>query len=128
MSTQETENLDDEVFTKRHLKHETDEKRRKRYYLFKYLCKFYTHIDNLFVIRWDLQRIREQRRYEKLRARYEGEDRCQDRIRSHAPSEQSANGAVVSLWSGPEDVTYVQVEPWLPVSAFGSPLPNLAPT
>ena len=26
------ENLDDEVFSKRHLKHEVDEKRRKRYY------------------------------------------------------------------------------------------------
>lgn len=73
---------------------------------------------------WDLQRIREQRRYEKLRARYEGEDRSQDRVRSQAPVE--LGGVVASLWAGPEDVTHVQVEPWLPVSVFGVPLPNLA--
>ncbi|KAI9560069.1 hypothetical protein GHT06_014079 [Daphnia sinensis] len=109
-STHGIENLDDEVFSKRHQKHETDEKRRKR---------------------WDLQRFREQRRYEKLRARYEGEDRSQDRVRTHAPVEVSSSSCLgancSTLWAGPEDVTHVQVEPWLPVSVFGAPLPNIAP-
>ena len=81
-----------------------------------------------FIDRWDLQRIREQRRYEKLRARYEGEDRSQDRVRSQAPVDPGTVCVVGSLWSGPEDVTHVQVEPWLPVSVFGVPLPNLTPS
>jgi len=86
--------------------------------------------------RWDLQRIREQRQYEKLRARYEGEDRSLDRVRTRAPSGTSSNPldpstassaavVVTSLWATPEDVTHVQVEPWLPVAAFGAPLPNV---
>lgn len=90
--------------------------------------------------RWDLQRIREQRQYEKLRARYEGEDRSLDRVRNRAPAQSgtssnpldpssgiasSAAVVVTSLWATPEDVTHVQVEPWLPVAAFGAPLPNV---
>lgn len=43
-----TENLDDEIFLKRHLKSEIDERRRKR---------------------WDMQQLREQRRTERLRRR-----------------------------------------------------------
>jgi len=107
------ENLDDEVFTKRHLKHEIDEKRRKR---------------------WDLQRIREQRQYEKLRARYEGEDRSQDRCSpSTATATSSASRSigetvVQSLWPQPEDASHLQVEPWLPVTAFGAPLVNVVQT
>jgi hypothetical protein len=42
-----TENMEDEIYLKRHQKSETDEKRRKR---------------------WDIQRIREQRMYEKLKS------------------------------------------------------------
>lgn len=97
------ENLDDEVFSKRHLKHELDEKRRKR---------------------WDAQRIREQRQYEKLRARYEGEDRSQDR--SSCPTRSEAT--TTSFWQSPEDVTHMQIETWLPVSVFGAPLPNIIQT
>ena len=78
------------------------------------------------VFRWDLQRIREQRKYEKLRARYEGEDRSQDRIRTQVPTEQEPGGVIASFWAGPEDVTHIQVEPWLPVSVFGAPLPNIS--
>ena len=83
---------------------------------------------------WDLQRIREQRQYEKLRARYEGEDRSQDRMRSQAiPSRSPASvdqpgggsGVVTSLWASTEDVAHIQIEPWLPVSVFGGPLPNI---
>ena len=43
-----TENIEDETFLRRHQKFELDEKRRKR---------------------WDIQRMREQRHCEKLRAR-----------------------------------------------------------
>ncbi len=82
-----------------------------------------------FFHRWDLQRFREQRRYEKLRARYEGEDRSQDRVRTQAPAELSTTSGTQcgTLWAGPEDVTHIQVEPWLPVSVFGIPLPNIGP-
>lgn len=88
---------------------------------------------SIVVFRWDLQRIREQRRYEKLRARYEGEDRSQDRGKSKASPRRSGAfendaTALTSFWSGPEDVTHIQVEPWLPVNVFGSPLPNLPRT
>ena len=44
----ETQNLDDEIFAKRHAKPEQEEKRRKR---------------------WDMQRMREQRLYEKLQGK-----------------------------------------------------------
>lgn len=71
-----TENLEDEIFIKRHAKPEQDEKRRKR---------------------WDLQRMREQRHYERLRERYE--------------SRQSANEPTVSgsgsLWPCPESAMYL---------------------
>ena len=88
-----------------------------------------------------MQRIREQRQYEKLRARYEGEDRSQDRMRSQAIPNRSlssttasvdqqpgagAVGIVTSLWAGTEDVAHIQIEPWLPVSVFGAPLPNIS--
>lgn len=45
-----TENLDDDVFNRRHLRLENDERRRKR---------------------WDVQRIREQRHIERLKQRQE---------------------------------------------------------
>jgi hypothetical protein len=83
--------------------------------------------------RWDLQRIREQRQYEKLRARYEGEDRSQDR-RSTSSSSRGRTGdsetatETTSLWSQPEDVSHLQVEHWLPVTAFGAPLASVSPT
>ena len=83
---------------------------------------------------WDLQRIREQRQYEKLRARYEGEDRSQDRCSpSTATATSSASRSigetvVQSLWPQPEDASHLQVEPWLPVTAFGAPLVNVVQT
>ncbi|XP_064091709.1 male-specific lethal 1-like 1 isoform X3 [Macrobrachium nipponense] len=91
-----TENLEDEIFIKRHAKPEQDEKRRKR---------------------WDLQRMREQRHYERLRERYE--------------SRQSANEPTVSgsgsLWPCPESAMYLHVEDTLPVCAFGQPLARIPP-
>ncbi|XP_068211350.1 male-specific lethal 1 homolog isoform X2 [Palaemon carinicauda] len=91
-----TENLEDEIFIKRHAKPEQDEKRRKR---------------------WDLQRMREQRHYERLRERYE--------------SRQTANEPTVSgsgsLWPCPESAVYLHVEDTLPVCAFGQPLARIPP-
>ena len=52
-SMEGTENIEDETVLKRHNKPEMDEKRRKR---------------------WDLQRLRQQRQVERLRARYDSAD------------------------------------------------------
>ena len=52
-SMEGTENIEDETVLKRHNKPELDEKRRKR---------------------WDLQRLRQQRQVERLRARYDSSD------------------------------------------------------
>ncbi|XP_018320516.1 male-specific lethal 1 homolog isoform X2 [Agrilus planipennis] len=94
-----TENLDDEVFNKRHLKHENDERRRKR---------------------WDVQRIREQRIVEKLKQR-------QERVASGSKGEDQSE-PVQSLWPLPEDIKYLEVCDQLPVSALGAPLPRFTPS
>ncbi|XP_042216144.1 male-specific lethal 1 homolog isoform X2 [Homarus americanus] len=91
-----TENLEDEVFLKRHAKPEQDEKRRKR---------------------WDLQRMREQRHYERLRERYEGRQN---------PSEPEVSG-YRTLWPNPESAVYLHVDDCLPVCAFGQPMARIPP-
>ena len=61
-SLEGTENLEDEIFIKRHQKPEIDEKRRKR---------------------WDMQRLREQRMYEKLKSgRTGGKEDDDDKARA----------------------------------------------
>lgn len=98
-SMEGTENLDDEVYNKRHMRLENDERRRKR---------------------WDVQRIREQRIVEKLKQRQErvgSGSRVDDQIES-----------VVSLWPPLEDVKYLEVCDNLPVSAFGAPIVRFPPT
>ncbi|KAF2352680.1 PEHE domain [Trinorchestia longiramus] len=74
-----TENLEDEVFTKRHHKLEQDEKRRKR---------------------WDLQRLREQRQYEKLRERYEVRNSSVPSTSSTDMDSSSCTGLHCHLHSG----------------------------
>ncbi|XP_071515242.1 uncharacterized protein [Panulirus ornatus] len=91
-----TENLEDEVFLKRHARPEQDEKRRKR---------------------WDLQRMREQRHYERLRERYEGRQTA---------SEPEVSG-YRSLWPNPESALYLHVDDCLPVCAFGQPMARIHP-
>ncbi|XP_058808572.1 male-specific lethal 1-like 1 [Phymastichus coffea] len=97
-----TENLDDEIFNKRHLKLENDERRRKR---------------------WDVQRIREQRHIEKLKQRQERQ--------SHHPTCMNVNHTgpclataeeenVITLWPELDQIQSIQVDPQLPVSSFGS--------
>lgn len=92
-----TENLEDEVFLKRHAKPEQDEKRRKR---------------------WDLQRMREQRHYERLRERYEGRQNT---------SEPEVSAGYRSLWPNPESALYLLVDDCLPVCAFGQPMARIPP-
>lgn len=92
-----TENLEDEVFLKRHSKPEQDEKRRKR---------------------WDLQRMREQRHYERLRERYEGRQNT---------SEPEVSAGNRTLWPNPESALYLLVDDYLPVCAFGQPMARIPP-
>lgn len=97
-SMEGTENLDDEVYNKRHMRLETDERRRKR---------------------WDVQRIREQRIVEKLKQR-------QERIGSGSRVDEQSE-SVKSLWPPLEDIKYLEVCDQLPVSAFGVPIPRFLP-
>ncbi|XP_063241498.1 male-specific lethal 1 homolog isoform X2 [Bacillus rossius redtenbacheri] len=102
-SMEGTENLDDEVFSKRHQRHELDERRRKR---------------------WDVQRIREQRQIEKLKQREQAASR-----RSSAGGRcREAEEPLVSLWPQPDDAKYLEVVERVPVGAFGQPVPSFLPS
>lgn len=94
-----TENLDDDVYAKRHARLENDEKRRKR---------------------WDVQRIREQRIVEKLKQR-------EQKNAAASKGEGETLDSISSLWPGLEDIKYLEVCDNLPVSAFGAPLPRISP-
>ncbi|KAL4659871.1 hypothetical protein GN956_G181 [Arapaima gigas] len=87
------ENLDDSVFLKRHAKLELDEKRRKR---------------------WDIQRIREQRMFQRLQQRM-----------NKKKGFQESEPEVSSFYPDIEDVESLLITPFLPVVAFGRPLPKL---
>ncbi|KAJ8284536.1 hypothetical protein COCON_G00033860 [Conger conger] len=87
------ENLDDGVFLKRHAKLELDEKRRKR---------------------WDIQRIREQRMFQRLQQRMNKKKGIQE-----------SEPEVLSFYPDTEDVESLMITPFLPVVAFGRPLPKL---
>lgn len=91
------ESLDDSVFLKRHAKLELDEKRRKR---------------------WDIQRIREQRMLQRLQQRME-------KKKPNVVQESEPEGS--SFHPDLENVEAIMVTPFLPVVAFGRPLPNLTP-
>lgn len=87
------EMLDDGVFLKRHAKLELDEKRRKR---------------------WDIQRIREQRMFQRLQQRMNKKKGIQE-----------SEPEVASFYPDTEDVESIIITPFLPVVAFGRPLPKL---
>lgn len=89
------EPMDDGSFLKRHLKLELDEKRRKR---------------------WDIQRIREQRMFQRLQLRMNRKKVVTD----NEPD-------IASFYPDTEDVESIEVTPFLPVVAFGRPLPKLTP-
>jgi male-specific lethal 1 len=109
-----TENIEDETLLKRHQKPEADEKRRKR---------------------WDVQRLREQRHVERLRARYDPND---DHLNVVKPSTSKAAKSKIkppaeiakvsldlkSLNPNPEEATEIVVQEFIPVSAFGCVLPK----
>jgi male-specific lethal 1 len=87
------EALEDGVFLKRHLKLELDEKRRKR---------------------WDIQRIREQRMFQRLQQRMNKKKVVQE-----------VEPEISSFYPDCEDVESIVITPFLPVVAFGRPLPKL---
>ncbi|XP_069016196.1 male-specific lethal 1 homolog isoform X2 [Embiotoca jacksoni] len=87
------EPLDDGAFSKRHMKLELDEKRRKR---------------------WDIQRIREQRMFQRLQQRM-------NRKKTVPETEPELS----SFYPDTEDVETIVITPFLPVVAFGRPLPKL---
>lgn len=89
-----TEPLDDGVFLKRHMKLELDEKRRKR---------------------WDIQRIREQRMFQRLQQRMN-----RKKVVTETEPELS------SFYPDTEDVETIVITPFLPVVAFGRPLPKMS--
>ncbi|GJQ70615.1 hypothetical protein Trydic_g23007 [Trypoxylus dichotomus] len=91
-----TENLDDDVYNRRHSRLEYDERRRKR---------------------WDVQRIREQRLIEKLKQR-------QERTGSNSRMDEQSE-PVQSLWPSADDIRVLEICDTLPVSAFGCPVAKL---
>lgn len=90
-----TENIDDDIFLKRHMKLEIDEKRRKR---------------------WDIQRIREIRHNEKLR---------RGRLAAKKGKGHLEPSPVNSFFWEPKDVQYIEVSDQVPVLAFGCTIPNI---
>lgn len=105
-----TENLDDEIFNKRHLKLENDERRRKR---------------------WDVQRIREQRHIEKLKQRQERQNHqatCYNTNHTGPCPSTVEEETVSSLWPDIEQIQSLQVDSQLPVTAFGAPIPSFTPS
>ncbi|XP_069679116.1 male-specific lethal 1 homolog [Periplaneta americana] len=95
-----TENLDDEVFNKRHQRLEIDERRRKR---------------------WDVQRIREQRQVERLKQREMASAR---RGSAGGSSSHLSDGEepLSSLWPQLDDAEFLEVSECVPVAAFGLPI------
>ncbi|XP_076467980.1 uncharacterized protein LOC143298854 isoform X2 [Babylonia areolata] len=88
-----TENITDEAYQKRHQKHELEEKRRKR---------------------WDIQRLREQRVFEKLRGKEQA-----------AASSVENCQALKTFLPCIEDLTHIEISESVPVMAFGRPIPPI---
>ncbi|XP_054156523.1 rhoGEF domain-containing protein gxcI-like [Oppia nitens] len=116
-SLEGTENLDDEVFNRRHLKLENDERRRKR---------------------WDIQRLREQRHNEKLRTgRYYSSSlgNCVGGVggsgigggdkQSDPKKDNNNDPDFLSFYPDIDDLQSLEVTEKIPVIAFGHPIPKL---
>ncbi|KAG8234589.1 hypothetical protein J437_LFUL013851 [Ladona fulva] len=121
-SMEGTENLGDDVFNKRHNRLEIDERRRKR---------------------WDIQRIREQRQYERLRQREStcvkgGRGKRHSRTKRFSSTGSGLAGEdagreeessdVESFWPDSEDAKFLEVSNYVPVSAFGVPIVKFEPS
>ncbi|KAK3608022.1 hypothetical protein CHS0354_009967 [Potamilus streckersoni] len=85
-----TENLEDDIFVKRHQKPEIEEKRRKR---------------------WDMQRIREQKMYEKLKEKENDAEKNKE-----LP-------VVESFYPTLDSIKYIEVDERISVTAFGHSIP-----
>ena len=83
--------MDDEIFAKRHAKPEQEEKRRKR---------------------WDMQRMREQRLYEKLQGKKQ-QRIAPIKLTKSGKSQQEAESPPESFIPDPDDGTFTIVEPVL---------------
>ncbi|XP_071102659.1 male-specific lethal 1 homolog [Haliotis cracherodii] len=92
-----TENLEDEVFIKRHQKPELEERRRKR---------------------WDLQQLREQRNLLRLKEK-------EQRIVHNTKEDDESH--VESFIPCLDDITHIEVGEKLTVTAFGQPIPHMKP-
>ncbi|XP_068119531.1 male-specific lethal 1 homolog [Hyperolius riggenbachi] len=66
--------------------------------------------------RWDIQRIREQRILQRLQLRM-----------YKKKGSQESEPEVTSFFPEPDDVESVMITPYLPVVAFGRPLPKITP-
>lgn len=100
-SAENNESTDDDVFTKRHMKHELEERRRKR---------------------WDIQHMRAMQAHQNLEKK--NRDREEARLkgkRSGCKDEDCKN--IESFLPPAEDVMAVEVSDTVPVVAFGFPVP-----
>ncbi|XP_063703921.1 male-specific lethal 1-like 1 [Culicoides brevitarsis] len=94
---EQTEDMSDDAFLKRHTKFEIDERRRKK---------------------WDVQRLREQKQVERLKKRYQ-KDEYDER------DQKAEHKSITSFYPSPENIMFIQIVDELPVLAFGDPIPAL---
>lgn len=92
-----TENITDEAYQKRHQKHEMEEKRRKR---------------------WDIQRMREQRVFEKLRGKQE----------KAARTSQEEKGDIQTFLPFIDELSHIEILDSVPVMVFGQAVPHIEPS
>ncbi|XP_055710878.1 male-specific lethal 1 homolog [Phlebotomus papatasi] len=88
----------EDIYIKSHLKFEIDERRRKK---------------------WDVQRIREQRKIERLKMRQN-----KSKIRN---GEVKASLCPTSFYPTPNTIHFIHIADELPVQAFGEVIPSLTP-
>ncbi|XP_065840125.1 male-specific lethal 1-like 1 [Oscarella lobularis] len=101
---EDTEDLDDAVFLKRHHKHEIEEKRIKR---------------------WDVQRARQKMREEALKKHYQSNSHLWN-TPTQSP-QKSEGGKRQTFFPSLDKVKFIEVTDKIPVMAFGELLPILEP-
>lgn len=107
-----TEDLSPAAFLKRHAKHEADERRRKK---------------------WDIQRFREQRTIEKLKKRQCKADIYLPSVGAAGQQQSQCSASIdalgenvpTSLYPNLSSIRHVETTEYLPVQAFGEPIPTL---
>ncbi|XP_020623106.1 male-specific lethal 1 homolog [Orbicella faveolata] len=92
---------DDEVFAKRHMKQELEERRRKR---------------------WDIQHMRAIQAHQSLEKKHKDREEARLRGKRSGCKDQRARD-IESFLPPPEDVMAVEVSDTVPVVAFGFPVP-----